>query len=392
LMISGFDRYYQVVRCFRDEDLRADRQPEFTQLDMEMAFVDEKDVQNMIEGLMCHLFKEMLGVELKAPFKRLSYEVAMARYGSDKPDLRNPLNLVDVKDIFENSAFGIFQQASQNEHDRIIMLKCPQASHLSRKQLDDYQQFMQRLGVSGLAYIKVNQPELGREGLQSSLLKHLSDEEIANIVKRCEVEAGDVLFCVAGSFAQVTEPMGALRQKLGFDLNLIDEKDWQIAWVVDWPIFLMNEKTGQIESAHHPFTSHQLSSIEELKREPLKARAKAYDLVLNGYELGGGSIRIHRPEMQKCVFELLGISEEEVQKKFGFFVEALEYGCPPHGGIALGVDRLVMLMTRSQSIREVIAFPKTLSAMCLLTQAPSRVAPEQLVELSIASTAKDEAK
>ena len=387
LMISGFDRYYQIVRCFRDEDLRADRQPEFTQLDMEMSFVDEKDVQQMIEGLMCHVFKEVHGVELQTPFMRLSYDEAMSRYGSDKPDLRNPLYLQDVKDIFKDSNFSIFNQAYEDDACRIIMLKCPQTNELSRKQLDEYQQFMQRLGVSGLAYIKVNQPELGRDGLQSSLLKHLSDIEIANLIDRCNLLAGDIVFCVAGKSSVVTEPMGALRQKLGFDLKRIDLTDWKIAWVVDWPIFLMNEKNGQIESAHHPFTSHQLASIEELQKNPLTAKAKAYDLVLNGYELGGGSIRIHDPDMQKAVFELLGISEHEAQKKFGFFIEALQYGCPPHGGIALGVDRLAMLLTRSQSIREVIAFPKTLSAGCLLTQAPSRIDEFQLKELSIKSTA-----
>jgi aspartyl-tRNA synthetase len=316
----------------------------------------------------------------------------MEKYGSDKPDLRNPSLLSSVKEIFKNTEFSVFQQAVNDEESKIIMMRCPQAVSLSRKQLDEYQQFMQRLGVNGLAYIKVNDATTGRDGLQSSLLKFLSDQEISDLIAHLELKTGDVVFCVAGKSSQITEPMGALRQKLGFDLNLIDVDAWRIAWVVDWPIFLKNDKTGQIESAHHPFTSHQLSDVNELKQNPLKAKAKAYDLVLNGYELGGGSIRIHNPEMQRSVFELLGISDEEVQKKFGFFVEALEYGCPPHGGIALGVDRLVMLMTKSQSIREVIAFPKTLSAMCLLTQAPSTVDQMQLKELSIKSTKVDESK
>jgi aspartyl-tRNA synthetase len=392
LMISGFDRYYQIVRCFRDEDLRADRQPEFTQLDIEMSFVEEQDVQELIEGLICHVFKEVLDVELTSPFLRLSYDFAMERYGSDKPDLRNPLILQDVKDVLVNSELSVFSQAAGDPESRIIMLKCPQGLDLSRKQLDEYVQFMQRLGVNGLSYIKVNDSHQGRLGLQSSLLKYLSDDEIQALIQKVELETGDIVFCAAGKSADITEPMGALRQKLGHDFKLIDPDAWKIAWVVDWPIFLKNEKTGKIESAHHPFTSHQLSDTQELKKNPLSAKAKAYDLVLNGYELGGGSIRIHDPHMQKSVFELLGISEEDVQKKFGFFVEALEYGCPPHGGIALGIDRLAMLMTRSQSIREVIAFPKTLSAMCLLTQAPSIIDEHQLQELSIKTHIVDESK
>jgi len=382
LMMSGFDRYYQIVRCFRDEDLRADRQPEFTQLDMEMAFIDESDIQGVIEGLLCHLFKEMLNVQLPQPFVRISYEEAMHRYGSDKPDLRNPLEIEELTDIFKNSSFSVFQQVQTAPASGIFMIKCPKASHLSRKQFDAYQAYMKGLGVEGLSYIKVNQVELGREGLQSSLLKFISDAELSQLSAKLKLENGDVIFCVAGAKALVLEPMGALRQKLGFDLALIDQQDWKIAWIVDWPIFLKNEKNGQIESAHHPFTSHHLS-IEDLQNNPLDAKARAYDVVLNGYELGGGSIRIHDPKMQKAVFTLLGIDEADIQKKFGFFVEALQYGCPPHGGIALGIDRLVMLMTQSQSIREVIAFPKTLNASCPLTQAPSLIDGQQLKELGV---------
>jgi aspartyl-tRNA synthetase len=385
LMMSGFDRYYQIVRCFRDEDLRADRQPEFTQLDMEMAFINEADIQYMIEGLICHLFSNILNVELPRPFVRISYDEAMNVYGSDKPDLRNPLKFVDVKAIFAQSEFSVFQDVQQQEDASIIMLKCPRAASLSRKQLDAYQDFMKRLGVNGLAYIKVNHVALGREGLQSSLLKFLSDAELEQMIATLNLKDEDLVFCVAGPKAQILEPLGGLRQKLGFDLQLIDPNDWKIAWVVDWPIFLKNEKTGEIESAHHPFTSHHLS-LEAFKQNPLAAKARAYDVVLNGFELGGGSIRIHDPIMQKAVFELLGIQEEEIQQKFGFFVEALQYGCPPHGGIALGVDRLVMLMTQSQSIREVIAFPKTLNASCPLTQAPSKVSPQQLKDLAVEVT------
>jgi len=387
LMMSGFDRYYQIVRCFRDEDLRADRQPEFTQLDMEMSFVEEQNVLELLEGLMQYLFKELLAIDMPAPFQRIGYDEAMLRYGSDKPDLRNPLELVDLANIFINSAFEIFQQAAHDKESRIIGIKLSNASNMSRKQLDNYVQFAANHNVKGLAYIKVNDSNSGREGLQSSLLKFMTDDEIEQLTKHLNLATGDLVFCVAGKTSQITEPMGALRQKLALDFNLIDLNAWSIAWVIDWPIFLFNDKTKQLESAHHPFTSPRVTEISALVKDPLASKAKAYDLVLNGFELGGGSIRIHNPDLQKAVFDLLGISDEEAQTKFGFFLEALKYGCPPHGGIALGIDRLAMLLTRSQSIREVIAFPKTLSATCVLTQAPSRIDQKQLDELSIASTA-----
>lgn len=390
LMIAGFDRYYQVVRCFRDEDLRADRQPEFTQLDIEMSFIDEQDIQHLLENLVCHLFKTVLDVELPRPFQKMPYDEAMTRFGSDKPDLRNPLFLVDVKQIFLNSAFSVFKDAAHDADARVIALRLPNGSQLSRKQLDDYQQFMARLNVNGLSYIKINDLSKGREGLQSSLLKFLSDDDIQELMLHTKAQDADVIFFIAGKSSIVTEPMGALRQKLAFDHGLINEKDWKIAWIVDWPIFLFNDKKQVIESAHHPFTSPRETNPELLKQNPLQTKAKAYDLVLNGYELGGGSIRIHHPQLQKTVFDLLGISDEEAAQKFGFFLEALEYGCPPHGGIALGLDRLAMLMTGSSSIRDVIPFPKTLSAVCLLTQAPSVVDKYQLDELSIQTTVKDE--
>jgi len=390
LMIAGFDRYYQVVRCFRDEDLRADRQPEFTQLDMEMAFIDEQDIQNVLEDLVCHLFKEVLDVELPRPFQKMSYDEAMSCYGSDKPDLRNPLLLTDVKNIFLQSSFAVFKDAANDADSRVIALRLPHGNQLSRKQLDDYQQFMARLHVIGLSYLKVNDLSKGREGLQSSLLKFLSDDDIQALMRHTNAQDADVIFLIAGKFSSVTEPMGALRQKLAVDHGLINEKAWKMVWIIDWPIFLFNDKKNMLESAHHPFTSPRETNPEQLKQHPLQTKAKAYDLVLNGYELGGGSIRIHHPKLQKTVFDLLGISDEEAAQKFGFFLEALEYGCPPHGGIALGLDRLAMLMTGSSSIREVIAFPKTLSAVCLLTQAPSVVDQHQLAELSIQTTVLDE--
>ncbi|KTD36300.1 aspartyl-tRNA synthetase [Legionella nautarum] len=382
LMMSGFDKYYQIVRCFRDEDLRADRQPEFTQLDIEMAFIDESAIQQLIEGMLQKVFQEILGVEIPKTLPRMTYSEAMRRFGSDKPDLRIPLELVDIADLVKNCEFNVFAAAAESKEGRVVALKLPNGCTLSRKDLDDYGKFVGIYGAKGLAYIKVNDRAQGIEGLQSPILKFLSEGCVNAILDRVEAKTGDVVFFGAGHEQMVNESMGALRIKLGHDRNLV-EPGWRLLWIVDWPMFERDPKTNQLLAMHHPFTSPQELSIDALKQSPTKTLAKAYDIVINGYEIGGGSIRIHQTQLQQAVFDLLGIEKEEAQQKFGFLLDALQYGCPPHGGIALGIDRLAMLLTNSTSIRDVIAFPKTQSASCLLTDAPSEVGNTQLNELGI---------
>ena len=381
LMMSGFDKYYQIVRCFRDEDLRADRQPEFTQLDIEMAFIDESVILNLIEGLLKIVFREILNVELPETLPRMAYAEAMRRFGSDKPDLRNPLELVDIADLVRDCDFKVFAMAANDPSGRVAALKLPQGCTLSRKQLDDYGQFVGIYGAKGLAYIKINDRTRGLEGLQSPILKFLSEQHINAILDRLDAQTGDVVFFGADKEKVVNESLGALRIKLGQDCKLL-EAGWRLVWIIDWPMFERGDG-AHLQAVHHPFTAPKELSIESLRSNPTGMLAKAYDIVINGYEIGGGSIRIHQPKMQETVFDLLGIAAVEAQEKFGFLLDALQYGCPPHGGIALGIDRLAMLLTGSSSIRDVIAFPKTQSASCLLTSAPASVGDAQLTELGI---------
>jgi aspartyl-tRNA synthetase len=382
LMMSGFDKYYQIVRCFRDEDLRADRQPEFTQLDIEMAFIDEEHILNLIEGLLKVVFKQILNVDLPEKLARMTYAEAMLRFGSDKPDLRNPLELIDVADLVKDCDFNVFSSAANDSAGRVVALKLPGGCDLSRKDPDGYGQFVGIYGAKGLAYIKVNNLSEGMAGLQSPILKFLSEESVQSILKRVDAQSGDVIFFGADKTHVVNESIGALRIKLGHDRKLLSN-DWKLLWVIDWPMFEMDHQNNRLQSMHHPFTSPQDLSPEELRANPTQSLAKAYDIVINGYEIGGGSIRIHQPALQQTVFDMLGINEQEAQEKFGFLLDALQYGAPPHGGIALGIDRLAMLLTDSTSIRDVIAFPKTQTASCLLTSAPSPTGTAQLTELGI---------
>jgi aspartyl-tRNA synthetase len=382
LMMSGMDRYYQVVRCFRDEDLRADRQPEFTQIDIETSFVEEEDFMNMMEEMIRGLFANVLEEALPNPFPRMTYAEAMDRFGSDKPDLRISLELVDVSDLMGEVDFKVFSSPANDPRGRVAALKVPGGNNLSRKEIDDYTKYVGIYGAKGLAYIKVNDIDAGREGLQSPILKFLPDEVISAIMQRVEAKTGDLVFFGADKATIVNESLGALRVKLGHDLDMV-ERGWKPLWVVAFPMFEWDEKSARWHALHHPFTAPRESDLALLDSDPEKCLSRAYDMVLNGTELGGGSMRIHKTDIQQKVFELLGINEEEAQDKFGFLLNALKYGCPPHGGLAFGLDRLVMLMTGAASIRDVMAFPKTQSASCLLTDAPSPIDDALLKELNI---------
>ncbi len=382
LMMSGLDRYYQIVRCFRDEDLRADRQPEFTQLDIEMSFVDEADVIGTMEGMIRHLFKETMDIELPTPFPRMTYAEAMQRYGSDKPDLRIDLELIEVADLMSSVEFKVFAGPAADPEGRVAALCVPGGAEMSRKIIDNYTAYVGRYGARGLAYIKVNDVDAGRDGLQSPILKFLPDEAVTGIMERTGAKSGDLIFFGADKARIVNDALGALRVKVGEDRGLVAE-GWAPLWVVDFPMFEWDADAKRFTALHHPFTAPSINDAEALKADAKNALSRAYDMVLNGSEIGGGSIRIHDQEMQAAVFDLLGISKEEADEKFGFLLEALQYGCPPHGGVAFGLDRIVMLMAGADSIRDVIAFPKTQTASCPLTNAPGEVSAAQLKEAGI---------
>lgn len=378
LMVSGIDKYYQIARCYRDEDLRADRQPEFTQIDIEASFVSEQDVMDLCENMLKTLFKKVLDVEL-ADFPVLTWDDAMRRYGSDKPDLRNPLELTDIADLMSDVEFKVFHGPANDPKGRVVALRAPGGGSLSRKAIDDYGEFVSRYGAKGLAYIKVNDLAAGLEGLQSPILKFLNEAVVSKVLARVGAEDGDVVFFGADNRTVVNDSMGALRNELGKTLDLVEDR-WAPCWIVEWPMFT-ESRDGSIAPEHHPFTL-PTCTVEELLDNPLAAKAAAYDVVLNGHELGGGSLRIHDETLQNAVFEALNIAQE-AKIKFGFFLDALKFGCPPHGGIALGMDRLVMLMTGTHAIRDVMAFPKTQTAACLMTNAPSAIDEHQLRELHI---------
>ncbi len=391
LMMSGMERYYQIVKCFRDEDLRADRQPEFTQLDIEASFVNEDDIMDMVEHMMRETFREVLDVELPSPLPRMPYAEAMARFGSDRPDLRNPLELTELSDLMGEVEFKVFAAPARDPRGRVAALRVPGGAALTRKQIDDYTDFVAIYGAKGLAYIKVNDTAQGREGLQSPILKFLPDHVVHELMRRTEAVDGDLIFFGADKARVVNDALGALRNRVAGDLGLVEDT-WRALWVVDFPMFEFDEESGRYEALHHPFTAPQTDDAEALKANPGEMLSRAYDMVLNGIELGGGSIRIHRPEMQSAVFELLGIGQEEAREKFGFLLDALKFGCPPHGGIAFGLDRVVMLMAGCASIRDVIAFPKTQTAACPLTSAPSEATTHQLRELGLKTRAQGETK
>ncbi len=382
LMVSGFERYYQIARCFRDEDLRSDRQPEFTQLDVETSFMNEEEIMQMMESMIRDLFKDKLDVALPAQFPRMSYADAVEKYGIDRPDLRNPLTLVSITDLLQDVEFKVFSGPANSPDGRIAALRLPQGcSKLSRLQIDQYADYVGNYGAKGLAYIKVNDLSQGREGLQSPILKFLPDDAINAIMERVGAETGDIVFFGADNAKIVNDSMAALRNKLGADLDLL-EGEWAPMWVVDFPMFEADDK-GNWTSLHHPFTAPKVDQLQELSTNPGNVLSRAYDMVLNGTEIGGGSIRIHQPEVQKLAFTALGIDDDEAEEKFGFLLDALRYGAPPHGGIAFGIDRIVAMMAGMESIRDVIAFPKTQKASCLLTEAPGSVSANQLKDLHI---------
>jgi aspartyl-tRNA synthetase len=380
LMVGGMDRYYQIARCFRDEDLRADRQPEFTQLDIETSFLNEHELQNIMEAMICELFSKLLNIKLPNPFPRLTYDEAMSRFGNDKPDLRIPLEIVDIGDLVKTSEFKVFAQAANDPNCRVAALRLPKGAELSNKELDTYAELVKTYGAKGLANIKVYDLNASIDGLKSAILKFIEPKTSAAIMQRVGANNGDVIFFIADKTDVVNSALSALRLKLGKDHGLI-ETGWRPLWVIDFPMFEKTEDGWTFK--HHPFTSPIETDPQKLLNTPGKSLSRAYDLVLNGEELGGGSIRIYNREMQKTVFKILGISDEAAEEKFGHLLTAFRYGCPPHGGIAFGLDRLVMLMTNATSLRDVIAFPKTTTASCPLTNAPSTVAPEQLKELGI---------
>jgi aspartyl-tRNA synthetase len=387
LMVSGYDRYYQITKCFRDEDLRADRQPEFTQIDCEVSFLNEEEIHEIFEAMLRHIFKDVLSVDLVAQFPTMPWAEAMQRFGSDKPDLRVKLEFTELTDVMKDVDFKVFSGPANMDNGRVVALRVPGGATLSRKEIDEYTQYVGIYGAKGLAWIKVNEVANGRDGLQSPIVKNIHDAALEEILKRTGAQDGDILFFGADKAKVVNDAIGALRVKLGHSdfakENGLFEEGWQPLWVVDFPMFEYDEEDQRYVAAHHPFTSPKDGHEDFLESDPSKALAKAYDLVLNGWEIGGGSVRIHRSEVQKKVFKALKLSDEEIQVKFGFLVDALRYGAPPHGGLAFGLDRLVTIMAGAPSIRDVIAFPKTQRAQCLLTQAPSEVDEKQLRELHI---------